>query len=36
MLSGGSFGLLLRPTKVTKSSKSTVEAIDKVAVVRAF
>ncbi|KAG0619717.1 hypothetical protein M758_4G159600 [Ceratodon purpureus] len=34
MLSGGSLGLLLRPTKVTKSSKSTVEAIDKVAVVR--
>jgi hypothetical protein len=34
MLSGGSLGLLLRPTKVTKSSKATVEAIDKVAVVR--
>lgn len=34
MLSGGSLGLLLRPTKVTKSSKVTVEAIDKVAVVR--
>lgn len=34
MLSGGSLGLLLRPTKMTKSSKVTVEAIDKVAVVR--
>ncbi|XP_073389591.1 uncharacterized protein [Physcomitrium patens] len=34
MLSGGSLGLLLRPTRMTKSSKVTVEAIDKVAVVR--
>jgi hypothetical protein len=34
MLSGGSLGLLLRPTKLTKSSKVSVEAIDKIAVVR--
>lgn len=34
MLSGGSLGLLLRPTKMTKSSKVSVEAIDKIAVVR--
>jgi hypothetical protein len=34
MLSGGSLGLLLRPTKLTKGSKVSVEAIDKIAVVR--
>ncbi|BBN06555.1 hypothetical protein MPTK1_3g22150 [Marchantia polymorpha subsp. ruderalis] len=34
ILSGGSLGLLLRPTKETKRSKASVEAIDRIALVR--